>query len=38
MARRSCTLSIIALTAPVLLAGCATMSPKPGFDAGSDRV
>ena len=38
MARRSCTLSIIALTAPVLLAGCATMSPKPGFDTVSDLV
>ena len=38
MARRSCTLSIIALTAPVLLAGCATISPKPGFDTVSDLV
>jgi len=38
MARRSCTLSIIALTAPALLAGCATISPKPGFDTVSDLV
>lgn len=36
MARRSCTLSIFALAA--LLAGCATVSPKPGFDTVSDLV
>jgi cobalt-zinc-cadmium efflux system outer membrane protein len=38
MARRSRTLSIIALAVPIIVAGCATISPKPGFDTVSDLV
>jgi outer membrane protein, heavy metal efflux system len=39
MARRSCMLSIVALAVtPALLAGCATISPKPGFDTVSELV
>src|SRR5262245_52893722 len=39
MARRSCMFSIVALAVtPALLASCATISPKPGFDTVSELV